>query len=528
MHVDLDETSTIPEDENVFCSTVCIVGGGIAGLTLATRLAERGINVHLLEAGGLEQEERSQAFYATEQAGDTHRGATDGRYRTFGGSSTKWGGQLLPFTRDIFSPPTGSPSRAWPISEDDLSPYYEKVQQLFGVDPLPFDSTLLPALGHPPSPFSPEITLRYSKWAPFAKRNVAHTLGPIAIASKSITVFTHANVAEFEASDGDPSEICSVRVLNYARRVFRFKARYFVVAAGTIESARILLCSPGIRDPHDQTGRYFHDHLSFHAGRFSSPAREAMLERLGPFFVDGTLHTCKLEASADARGRQGLLAAMAHVIVIEPEDSGTAAIRNLLRSLQSGEVKRAIALNLMPMLRGAGDVFRLIVAAKFRRRRAVSKRAEVWLNIDVEQSADAENRIRLSPQRDALGLPIVIVEWRVNEAEQQTALQFGRSLRVELEGLGIAPSTWDNALVNGTSPEMLDTYHAMGGLCMGTDASASVVDRELRVHAVRNLYVASCAVFPSGSSSNPTFTMVALTFRLADHLAGLLEGKSVA
>jgi choline dehydrogenase-like flavoprotein len=59
----------------------------------------------------------------------------------------------------------------------------------------------------------------------------------------------------------------------------------------------------------------------------------------------------------------------------------------------------------------------------------------------------------------------------------------------------------------------------MGGLRMGTDVRRSVVDRDLEVHGLENLHVASCAIFPSGSSSNPTFTMMALTLRLADHLA---------
>jgi choline dehydrogenase-like flavoprotein len=61
-----------------------------------------------------------------------------------------------------------------------------------------------------------------------------------------------------------------------------------------------------------------------------------------------------------------------------------------------------------------------------------------------------------------------------------------------------------------------DTLHPMGGTRMGTSPDNSVVDRELRVHGVDNLYIASCSTFPSGGSSNPTFTMMALTCRLAD------------
>jgi len=46
-----------------------------------------------------------------------------------------------------------------------------------------------------------------------------------------------------------------------------------------------------------------------------------------------------------------------------------------------------------------------------------------------------------------------------------------------------------------------------------------VVDANLKVHGVANLYIAGSSVFPTGGASNPTFTLVALTLRLAQHLA---------
>ena len=511
MHVDLDLSDALVPYE----STVCIVGGGIAGLVLATRLATQGVDVHLLEAGGLEQESRSQAFYVTEQPRDSYRGTTDGRFRTFGGSSTMWGAQLLPFTHDIFVPGEGCPSRPWPVTEDDLTPFYRDIESIFQVDPLPFDAGLLTALGHPQVLFSSDISLRFSKWARFQRRNLAQTIGADALADPRITVFTHANVAELETADG---AVSSVRVLNYAGQEYRFSARHFVVAAGTVESSRLLLMSPQIPNPHDQLGRYFNDHLSFHAGVFESPEREAILDRLGPFFVDGTLHTCKLEASETARSRERLYSAMAHVIVEEPEDSGTAAIRNLLRSVQMGKLQQAAMNNLVPVVLGLGDVVRLLFYAKFKQRRAVSRRAQVRLNVDIEQAPDANNRIRLSDRKDALGLPIAVVDWRVNAEDQQTAMRFARMIRPELERLKLAPASWDDSLTADRPPQLHDTFHAMGGLCMGTDAATSVVDRDLKLHQLSNLHVASCAVFPSGSCSNPTFTLMALAMRLGDRL----------
>jgi choline dehydrogenase-like flavoprotein len=518
LHIDLDQVT--PQS---FHSTVCIVGGGIAGLTLAMRLAGRGIAVTLLEAGGLQPEPRSQALYAAEMTSGNHRGTNDGRFRTFGGSSTQWGGQILPFTSDIFAPPLGSPSLRWPIQENTLTPYYSEVQRILGVDSLPFTVDLLPALGHKAPTPSPDILVRFAKWTPFQSRNLANTIGDEALAHPGVTVFTHANAISFHAGPQDPQRIQSVRVLNYALQEFFFTASNFVLCAGTVESSRLLLCSPDVPNPHDQIGRYLHDHVAYHAARFESPVRERIVNRFGPFYVDGTIHSCKFEASPALRSRERLLAVMAHIVVIEPEGSGVDAIRNVLRSRQTGNFLAAFTSNLGPMIRGIGDVVRILYYSRFKKRRAVSRHAILRLNIDVEQAPDPGNRVRLSPvHTDALGLPTTIVDWRINDLEKDTAARYAYMVQDYLRSLDLFPTEWNESVLNHTMPGMLDTNHAMGGLRMGDDPSASVVNTDLAVHGLDNLHVASCAVFPSGSSSNPTFTMMALTLRLADRLIEIL------
>jgi uncharacterized protein with NAD-binding domain and iron-sulfur cluster len=85
MNIDLDKIQDRPRFE----STVCIVGAGIAGLLLAQNLASRGIDVHLLEASGHVLEPRSQEMYNVQMDGRHHEGSTEGRFRVFGGSSTR-------------------------------------------------------------------------------------------------------------------------------------------------------------------------------------------------------------------------------------------------------------------------------------------------------------------------------------------------------------------------------------------------------------------------------------------------------
>jgi len=69
------------------------------------------------------------------------------------------------------------------------------------------------------------------------------------------------------------------------------------------------------------------------------------------------------------------------------------------------------------------------------------------------------------------------------------------------------------------APQPLNLYYyQMGGTRMAADPHHGVVNSELRVHGLDNLFVASCSVFPTGGSSNPTLTLMQLTLRLAEQL----------
>ena len=173
MEVDLDSA---PDGTN-YSVDVCIAGAGIAGLVLAEALIGSGLRVALLEAGGKTLEARSQQLYTVEMAGHPHSGASEGRFRTFGGSSTRWGGQLLSYTDDVFHPPAATHLTGWPIDNVDLRPFYPRVLNIMGVPEDPFAAASFLDETKPVNT-TDDVQVRYARWAPFTRRSLTGTLRP--------------------------------------------------------------------------------------------------------------------------------------------------------------------------------------------------------------------------------------------------------------------------------------------------------------------------------------------------------------
>ena len=533
MFVDLED---IPSQPEAIRTQVCIIGAGVAGNALAHRLTASGIRVALLEAGGRQPEERSQSLYNARMARLNHDGTHNGRFRILGGSSTRWGGQLLPYTEEVMSPTPAMHSVAWPIPLSEVNPYYDPAQQLLDADAYPYEAVpFLNDFKRPIPPLLgelPELRARFSKCAPFSRRNLGTTIGKGLEEGDKATLYLHANLTELLLNAaGDRIEAALVR--NYAGTKFRFEADHFVLSSGTIETSRLLLCSrsvnpKGVGNTHDQVGRYFHDHTNLPAAVLTGPARKMFLESFGPFLFRRTAHTVKFEASPGLRERLKLLSVMAHIIIDEPESSGVGVARSLLRSVQRRDMKEAIFRELPKVPRASIDIGQLLYTAKFKQRRHASSSATVNFCIDSEQLPQADTRIRLDDELDALGMPKTVVDWTVSEADLKTMRGFATFLRDRFAALNIQGIKWrpeifdENSEITGIT----DTLHPMGGCRMGVDPRSSVVDGNLTVHGVPNLSLATAAVYPSGGSSNPSLTIIALALRLGDRLAAQLNASS--
>ena len=147
----------------------------------------------------------------------------------------------------------------------------------------------------------------------------------------------------------------------------------------------------------------------------------------------------------------------------------------------------------------------------------------VLLHSECEQVPNPDSRVTLGPDRDALGLNEVRLDWRFTELDKYS---LRRSLEVVGEEMGRAGlgrlKFHDWVLSDDLSSfPGSESWHHMGTTGMSADPRTGVVDGNCRVHDVSNLFIAGSSVFPTGGIANPTLTIVALALRLADHIKTL-------
>lgn len=516
----------LPSDQD-FQSDLIIVGAGVAGLVLADALRNKGLNVDLLEAGGATLEPESQALYEAEMAGIKHLGTMEGRFRVYGGSSTRWGGQLLPLSATDFEHRAHVRHSGWPISPAVLTPYLARCEDLLGVNHSPYDTDLLKKLPRPwPQLSEPELRLRFSKWAPFRCRNLAQTLGKQCQADLQTRIFLHATVTRIDLhSDGRHVETLQVRTSKGGS--FRFKGRQVVIAAGSIETTRLLLASrsihsAGIANQSDQLGRWFHDHLSVKAATLHPLRRRNFLRQLAPWFLGDTRHTVKIESTPAWQSQQGCLNVMGHLVFDSPQNSGFAWLRQQLLARQIGNASenRLPAPALQQLPGEALDLLYLAWKRYARQRRWCPSNAQITLSIDSEQQPNPESRIRLSTNFDAMGMAKAIVQWKWGEPERRSFAAYRNLFNQQWQAWGSGYINWSESFEpdSGWEKSVTDIYHLMGGTRMSSNPVRGIVDPNLKVHGIDNLYIASLSVFPTGGSSNPTLTLMMLTLRLAERM----------
>ena len=469
---------------------VCIVGAGPAGLAVARALVDRGRRIVLLESGSDEAGD----------PGELNAGATEGgpinlrgsRARAVGGTAAIWstirggvpGAKYVALDAIDFEQRDELPRSGWPFPRDALAPWYQHARALLGFADADTGALARGNARHPRLPFLPDgLDSSIYLWGPaeLFRRTIPEALRR----HERVMLIRNATVTALVGAGG--TGITSARWTTLSGTVGSVRADHYIVAAGAIENARLLLESGVHAGTEDAwLGRGLMEHPIDRSLTLTSrhPALSPDAGYYAPFGAGGRAAAIGRIGCSDGMLRHGHLWNASLRIFPAPE-------RRLSR-----------------------------LARRVRHRIGGAPPTDYRVLLDLEQAPHPDNRVVLSELRDQLGMRRAQVHWKWREADEANR---GRMVAAMIRAFH--DSRAGELHHRADQPVDPDVHHHAGTTRMHADPRQGVVDPDLRVHGLGNLYVVGASVFPTSGVANPMLTILALSLRLAEHLNGRALGR---
>jgi choline dehydrogenase-like flavoprotein len=520
---------------------VCVIGSGAAGGVVTKTLCETGAKVILLEAGSEVpphkfrshcwpyelkyrgyHAEKQEPFYPSDLSGSFRSESKDSvsvdRIRVLGGRTLHWNAVVLRYAPSDFRERSlHGIEEDWPLSYQELAPYYERIEQMIGVCGQDDGLAILPAgksyMPPPPLRCSEEILKRRAAplgipvipvrkallTRPYDNRPPCHYCGhcmdgcdvsaifstpgsmlPKARKTGNLTLRQNALAREILVDTNGLARGVSI-VDRETRREEEIRARVVVVCCATVETARLLLNSrsprfpAGLANSSGVVGRYLNGHLGDTVNIYLDE-----LEGAAPSNIDGCLDHAfipryKTKDPSGAFDFQVNYSGFMFPFQAYSVRGYGSDFKNKVRSMQPGFL----------MFGGFGKV-----------------------------AAKAENRITVDPNaKDRYGIPSAVMHFAYSDLDYAVY----REMRNTAEEL-CASLKGEVTKHMGTNPGGFAS-HEVGTARMGNDPRRSVLNSYCQAHDVKNLFVTDGSAFTTSSEKNPTLTIMALSLRACDYIA---------
>jgi choline dehydrogenase-like flavoprotein len=514
----------LSKDYNVvrFESTICVIGSGPGGAFAAVELASEGHDVLIVEAGASSVEMNpSDSIASMLVSGEAN--TRFGSSRQLGGSSNLWAGRVASFEGIDFEKRDWIPDSGWPINLQDLQPYYLRSAEIMGI-PYPhfLDASKAPISKNFKKLFSNSsqkgLDLKRFFWVqpPFNTGDYIETARQTL--KGRLRVLTNAHV-RFLEQDSDTGNINNAVIAAPDGREYKVTAKSFVLAAGGIETPRILLnsttkCTEGIGNQNDNVGRYFCSHPKADLGVLVLNNRIATSH---PLFKDYSVNNLSvrygigLSASFQTESR-----GLNHYVQLSPMLEYR--LSKVFEGVKDSKALKSPFIDRNRFVRGLLPGLGLLAYEAIGRLAGLQRKARLFmLRGFLDQYPDRENRISLSSQCDKYGDRKVNLSWKFSEQDKQSVLTFFAKLNDELTAQGIGHI--ETSLSEIDEWPLIGVHsHFMGTTRMGDAPEHAVVDKDCKVFGTENLFISGPSTFSTGGYANPFFTIAALSLRLADHL----------
>jgi choline dehydrogenase-like flavoprotein len=490
-------------DESIFKYDICIIGSGVAAHAFLSKFLSANLRfppkiavlegstnsqgkIHRLESNIVDTLQE-QDLYQGEINGWIHKNdpgyLVESRQRSFGGTTNIWSGWCWPLEPEDLKERALRPGFSWPISYEELEFYYHQAQEFCRLGPYEYEN---------PQYWIEKIKHMgfqsiFTEDSPFRTRMLHFNPGSLneyyydsLRESSTIDIYSNAHCLSLNQkinSDGcHETTTAVVRTLENKQpaKTAYFQADHFILAAGAIETTRLLLLSE-IDKINSQIGKNFIEHpYLWTAAKFKLGN---IPEKVKNFYFP--------TRPISITNRMGILPTLV-------------SRQEFIESKEIGAFR--ILLGGAPHIPGT-------------------------LNISWEQMPNLDSTISLSDtfSPDIFGQKRVKLDHKPSKTDEKTVQiiikegqdwleKWGYGFDFEIPNLEDNPWKWEYPC------HIVPGNHPMGTTRMSETPDQGVVDGNCRLHNFNNLYIASSSTFPTGGYANSTFTILALALRLGDYI----------
>src|SRR5580704_8853490 len=428
------------------------------------------------------------------------------RVRLLGGRSLFWSRQSFRLSDFEFNAAEIDGSgTSWPIRLADLAPFYSRVEEIFRVSgrkegwPQFPDGNFVEARYPADSQTLKKVTdLCNARGFGVSKMRTSQGVGglassinlllPDALATGKLEIVENAIVREISVDKNSGLVNGAHFVDRHSKREMFVKAKRVVLAAGALESTRLLLNS-GIANSSGVMGHYLHDQI----------------------YVKDIVEAVVPEAR-DGKARRGLMGGGGYIPRfrnLEAREKDKRFIRGYSVDFGSGGAPNA------KYYPAYGEELRKLMAR--------DSGAGFHMTAMGEVLARKENHVRINKEvKDAWGIPALHIEHKYTDNEFEMARDAMNTLDEVCRAAGFE--------VIAKHPNMVppgESIHEIGTCRMGSDPKTSVLNQWNQSHDIKNLFVVDGSSFVTCGWQNPTMTISALSMRASEYLAGEMKKGNI-
>ncbi len=542
------------EDGVELRADVAVVGAGPAGIVIALELARSGHHVVLLDSGGDSPDPRVQSLGELAGENPAHVSMRLATSRRLGGASNLWGGRCVPFDPIDFEPRAIAGESRWPVTYEELEPYFQRACNWCLCGDAIFDARAIPRIatrslvpGFSDGAVRASSLERWSMPTNFAREyhsDLKETWG--------LTVVTRLTCTEI-VCDRTHNRVDHLEARTLTGRVVTITAKSYVIACGGLETTRLLLASnrahpEGLGNHSGHLGRWYMAHVESRIAtvQFNTPPNDTIYgyERDGA----GVYVRRRFTFAPGLQVREGLPNAAMWLVNPSVSDAahGNAVLSFVYLALASplgrffvaegirqAHIKTATPGSISPHVRNllCNLPSALQFAVTFGQQRFLRRGRKVPgffvpsavnsypLLYHGEHLPNRESRVELTEEQDALGMPRLSTHLRLDDDEVDHAIHAHRCLddHLRANGTGHLEYLYEDARA-AVRRQFFGGYHQAGTTRMSASPEDGVVAPDLAVHGFSDLFVASSSTFVTSGQANSTFMIVVFALRLADHL----------